>query len=57
MYKNNNIKCDVKKCKHNAEGCWCELQSIRVGSCEGCGEKGTCCESFAEIEKPKAKKI
>ena len=50
MYKNSNIKCDVTKCKHNADGCCCELQSIRVGCSEGCGEKGTCCESFAEID-------
>lgn len=48
MNMNKNIRCDVKKCKHNADGCCCELQSIQVGCCEGCGEKGTCCESFAE---------
>ena len=49
MYKNKNIKCDVTKCRHNAEGSWCELQSIQVGCSEGCGEKCTCCESFDEI--------
>ena len=50
MYKNSNIKCEVKNCKHNAEGCCCELQSIKVGCSDGCGEQCTCCQSFAEID-------
>ena len=45
MYKNSSIKCDVKTCKHNADGTSCELTSIKVGCCD-CGGQQTCCESF-----------
>lgn len=45
MYKNNSIKCDVKTCRHNADGCNCELTSIKVGCCDCNGQK-TCCESY-----------
>lgn len=48
MYKNSSIKCDVRNCKHNAEGCNCELQTIKVGCCDPCGGRNTCCESFVE---------
>ncbi|MBO5068475.1 MAG: DUF1540 domain-containing protein [Clostridia bacterium] len=48
MYKNSCIKCDVKKCKHNADGCNCELESIKV-TC-GCGEQCTCCGDYSEKE-------
>lgn len=46
MYKNNSIKCDVSKCKHNSEGCNCCLNSIKV-TC-GCGDNLTCCQDFCE---------
>ena len=45
MYKNSSIKCDVKSCKHNADGVSCELTSIKVGCCH-CGDQQTCCESY-----------
>ncbi|MBR1968214.1 MAG: DUF1540 domain-containing protein [Clostridia bacterium] len=48
MYKNSCIKCDVEKCKHNADGCNCELESIKV-TC-GCGEQCTCCGDYSEKE-------
>lgn len=46
MNRNYSIKCDVEKCRHNADGCCCELDTIRV-TC-GCGEQCTCCEDFEE---------
>ena len=49
MYKNSSIKCDVKSCKHNADGCSCELTSIKVGCCT-CGDQKTCCESYDCID-------
>ena len=36
MNRNYSIKCDVEKCKHNAEGCNCQLECIKV-TC-GCGD-------------------
>ena len=50
MYKNSSIKCDVRRCKHNADGCNCELQSIKVGCCDATCQGQTCCESFVEDE-------
>lgn len=46
MIKNNSIKCDVTKCKHNSDGCNCRLESIKV-TC-GCGENCTCCGDYDE---------
>lgn len=46
MYKNNSIKCDVTACKHNEDGCNCQLQQIKV-TC-GCGDNCTCCQDFCE---------
>lgn len=47
MNKNYSIKCDVTKCKHNAEGCNCQLDTIKVTcGCDNC----TCCGSFSEKE-------
>lgn len=43
---NNNIKCDVRNCKHNCQGTNCELSSITV-TC-GCQGNCTCCGDFAE---------
>ena len=48
MEKRQSIKCDVKMCKHNSEGCCCELDSIKVT--HGCGEQCTCCDDYAEKE-------
>ena len=48
MFKNNSIKCDVTKCKHNCQGDSCCLSSIKV-TC-GCGEANTCCGDFCEKE-------
>ncbi|MBQ7348962.1 MAG: DUF1540 domain-containing protein [Clostridia bacterium] len=42
MYRNDSIRCDVEKCKHNTDGCNCCLDSIKVtcgnGSCTCCGD-------------------
>lgn len=46
MNKNYSIKCDVKKCRHNAEGCNCCLDSVKI-TC-GCGENQTCCGDYSE---------
>lgn len=46
--KNNSIRCDVENCRHNADGCNCGLDSIKV-TC-GCGENCTCCGDYAEKE-------
>ena len=46
--KNYSIKCDVTKCKHNAEGCNCMLETIKVTVC--CGSQCTCCGSYHERE-------
>ena len=46
MHKNYSIKCDVTNCRHNAEGCNCALDSIKV-TC-GCGEQCTCCGDYEE---------
>ena len=45
MSRNYSIRCDVTKCKHNAQGCNCALDSIKVT----CGCQGdTCCGDFSE---------
>ncbi len=45
MNRNYSIKCDVTKCRHNAEGCNCQLQSVKIT----CGEMGcTCCDDYSE---------
>ena len=46
MNKNHSIKCDVRTCRHNAEGCNCQLDRIKV-TC-GCGDDCTCCGSYDE---------
>ncbi|MBR5192249.1 MAG: DUF1540 domain-containing protein [Clostridia bacterium] len=46
--KNYSIKCDVTKCQHNADGCNCNLDTIKVTCC--CGEQCTCCGSYHERE-------
>lgn len=46
--KNCSVKCDVKGCKHNADGCNCRLDSVNI-TC-GCGESRTCCGDFSEKE-------
>ncbi|MBQ3116624.1 MAG: DUF1540 domain-containing protein [Clostridia bacterium] len=46
MEKNNCIRCDVTKCKHNADGHNCALHSIKVTCC--CGEQCTCCGDYQE---------
>ena len=47
MKKNYSIRCDVSGCRHNAEGCNCQLDVIKVtcgkGSC-------TCCGDYSEKE-------
>lgn len=48
MDKNYAIRCDVRKCVHNAEGCNCELESIKV-TCPD-GEGYTRCNSFCRRE-------
>ncbi len=44
MNRNYSIKCDVKECAHNAEGCNCSLDCVKI-TC-GCDEHCTCCDSF-----------
>ena len=51
MEKNYCIRCDVESCKHNAEGCCCELDSIKVT--HGCGEQCTCCGDYCKRQKNK----
>ncbi len=46
MRKNEAIKCEVTKCRHNLNGCNCKLSSIKV-KC-GCGEQCTCCGDYSE---------
>ena len=47
MYANQYIKCDVEKCKHNAGGLNCRLESIKIT----CANKScTCCGDYAEKE-------
>ena len=47
MEKNYCIRCDVTKCRHNADGANCALSSIKVGCCCN-SEQCTCCEDYAE---------
>ena len=47
MYANQYIKCDVEKCKHNAGGINCRLESIKV-TCAN--QNCTCCGDYAEKE-------
>lgn len=42
----NSILCDVHKCKHNANGCRCSLEQVKI-TC-GCGVNCTCCGSYSE---------
>lgn len=46
--KGSCIKCDVMRCKHNQEGSYCKLDSIKV-TC-GCGGSCTQCDDYSEIE-------
>ena len=40
---NHSIKCDVRLCRHNENGCNCKLEQIKVTTdCTDC----TCCDSF-----------
>ena len=48
MQKNCGIKCDVVSCKHNSEGCCCELEQVKITKDCGCGENCTCCDDFCE---------
>ena len=45
MKVNKSIKCDVVSCSHNAHGCNCQLDSIKV-CCDSDSDKSTCCGSF-----------
>ena len=46
MNNKQKIKCDVKACKHNENGCNCQLECIKVT--HGCGEQCTCCGDYCE---------
>ncbi len=46
MQRNCCIKCDVTRCKHNADGKNCALESVMI-TC-GCGEQCTCCGDYQE---------
>ena len=46
MIKNESIKCDVTKCRHNLNGCNCVLSSIKVTCCTG--GSCTCCGDYQE---------
>ncbi len=47
MEKNFCIKCDVTKCRYNADGVNCGLGSIKVTcGCDSC----TCCGDYVEKE-------
>lgn len=48
MYKNSCIKCSVQQCQHYAEGNYCSLQSIMVGTHEADPKMPQCtdCMSF-----------
>ena len=46
MKANESIKCDVKKCKYNYQGCNCELKQIKVTSKSK--DSCTCCDDFIE---------
>ncbi|MBQ9103620.1 MAG: DUF1540 domain-containing protein [Clostridia bacterium] len=45
MSRNYSVKCDVRKCSHNADGCNCSLDCIKVTCSDG---SCTCCGSFDE---------
>lgn len=47
MGRNYSIKCDVRKCSHNAEGCNCSLDCVKISCKDGAC---TCCESYDECE-------
>ena len=49
MNRNYSIKCDVTKCMHNADGCNCQLECIKV-TC-GNGDSKTCCGDFCGKEE------
>lgn len=46
MNRNYSIKCDVKKCRHNADGCNCCLDQVKI-TC-GAGENCTRCGDYSE---------
>ncbi len=48
MSRNYSIKCDVTRCKHNADGCNCGLDCIKVTCCTG--DTCTCCGDYSEKE-------
>ncbi|MDY6367225.1 MAG: DUF1540 domain-containing protein [Clostridia bacterium] len=49
MSRNYSIKCDVMKCRHNADGCNCCLDAVKI-TCSGAGEKCTYCDDYSEKE-------
>ena len=48
MRKNRFIKCDVRNCKHNLNGCNCSLDKVSI-TC-GCGESCTRCNDYSDQE-------
>ncbi|MBQ9485660.1 MAG: DUF1540 domain-containing protein [Clostridia bacterium] len=46
MFKNYSIKCDVKNCKHNADGCNCCLDCVKITKESADGS--TRCDDFYE---------
>ena len=45
---NASIRCDVRNCKHNVNGCNCCLNSVKISTdCTDC----TCCESFSHVQE------
>lgn len=47
MNRNYSIKCDVIKCKNNADGCNCCLDAVKIT----CGNEAcTCCDDYREKE-------
>ena len=45
MLKNESIKCDVEKCRHNVKGCNCCLEKVKI-TCGG--NAATRCGDFSE---------
>ena len=45
MLKNESVKCDVKKCRHNVKGANCCLEKVKITCGSG---KDTCCGDFSE---------
>ena len=45
MDKNFCIKCDVTRCRHNADGCNCRLDAVKIT----CGNEAcTRCDDYSE---------